>query len=315
MPLTFEISVEPGKVIWRVGKERLPVEKVLEESDDSSRGSITFFNNGKNSGAPVYYSRISIIGDLDPLWIEDEISRQSVEALRAIDPEYPFLTSRLSLEETVRGSRDRGSAPRVLFSDGFHKALRSEWKIRREHASHWSLTTKTGALTITTERGALVGSSRSYKNLFLIGNPADRGDFEIRTRLVGFEPSQEVQQAGLICIDDDDNYVKATIEFARGQRRFVLLREVGGKVVYLQRSMDPQWRTVWLRLRKRGDLYSLATSRDGRVFDWQGELRWPDDAPKYLGLLAKNSLPLASEIDASFDLFEVRSLAPAEGAR
>ena len=139
--------------------------------------------------------------------------------------------------------------------------------------------------------------------------PAESEDLDITTRLLSFKPQENFQQAMLICFDDDENYIKCGFEWNTTKRRFALTRAVTGNRLFLGTEAPQNLTTLWLCMRKRGKLYSFLTSADGETFVLQSELYWGDGKPKFLGLSAHNSSTNAPEINASFDLFEVRSLA------
>lgn len=62
---------------------------------------------------------------------------------------------------------------------------------------------------------------------------------------------------------------------------------------------------LWLRIRKRGNLYDCLTSIDGRHFIKRGTLEWGKGGPKQIGLIAQNGP--APEIEAHFEYFELRA--------
>jgi hypothetical protein len=152
----------------------------------------------------------------------------------------------------------------------------------------------------------------SYKNLFLIENPLANGkNFQLTTCLVSFKPSEDYQQAGLVCFNDPDNYIKWVDQCRQtsDRRDFVLIRETQGSVApHVFVNGIPRAERLWLRITKRGDRYEYSSSADGESYQSHGELPWGDGIPKWIGLVAKNgSNSSAPEIDASFDFFEVRS--------
>ncbi len=98
--------------------------------------------------------------------------------------------------------------------DEFEGKLNLLWETWNSDASHVSLDKRPGTLTITTQQGGLFAANTSYKNLMLMENPVGQdGDFELTTCLVSFAPFANVQQAGLVCFNDDDNYVKWVCEW------------------------------------------------------------------------------------------------------
>jgi hypothetical protein len=200
----------------------------------------------------------------------------------------------------------------VVAFDDFDGKLNLDWQILNADPSHYSLTKKPGTLTITTQKGGFRLSNMSYKNLFLIENPLANGkNFQLTTCLVSFKPSEDYQQAGLVCFNDPDNYIKWVDQCRQtsDRRYFVLIRETQGSVApHVSVNGIPRAERLWLRITKRGDRYEYSSSADGESYRSHGELPWGDGSPKWIGLVAKNgSNRSAPEIDASFDFFEVRS--------
>ena len=200
----------------------------------------------------------------------------------------------------------------VVAFDDFDGKLNLDWQILNADPSHYSLTKKPGTLTITTQKGGFRLSNMSYKNLFLIENPLANGkNFQLTTCLVSFKPSEDYQQAGLVCFNDPDNYIKWVDQCRQTSdpRYFVLIRETQGSVApHVFVNGIPRAERLWLRITKRGDRYEYSSSADGESYQSHGELPWGDGSPKWIGLVAKNgSNRIAPEIDASFDFFEVRS--------
>jgi len=209
--------------------------------------------------------------------------------------------------------------------DGFDGKLALEWNPVRPDATHISVEKNPGKFTITTQRGSIHGDEKSdaygegiqAKNLYLIPNPADvDGDFVATTCIESFSPKTHWQQAGLIVYDDDDNYLKWDLEWNQDSPAgvtIVFLQETAGQSDYSATMPEADTEKFWLRLTKRDDAYQYSFSTDGEKFTVAGEESWRDGAPKRIGIYAKNGgNPDASDIDAVFDFFEVRSLTDAE---
>jgi uncharacterized protein (TIGR03067 family) len=219
---------------------------------------------------------------------------------------------------------DRPEAEFRLY-DGFDDELSLEWEPVRPDPTRVSLTKHPGRLTIITQRGTIHGNEKAdvlsggtqAKNLYLIPNPASSGgDFVMTTRIESFAPSTYWQQAGLMVYDDDDNYLKCDLEWNQGAPSEVVtvfLRETNQQSDYTSLAPEKESDSHWLRVTKRGKLYAYAYSTDGEKYTVVGEKPWGTEAPKWVGIFAKNGgNPLAAEIDAQFDFFEVRSLTDAE---
>lgn len=209
--------------------------------------------------------------------------------------------------------------------DDFEGELALAWQPVRPDPTHVSLDKHSGKLTIRTQRGTIHGNEKSdalsqgtqAKNLYLIANPAPKGgDFVLTTRLVSFHPTTSWQQAGLMVYNDDDNYLKCDLEYSRGVASNmvpVFLRETDQKSDFFSAVFKKECDTYWLRVTKRGKLYEYAYSPDDEGYVVVGEKPWGDGAPKFVGIFAKNGgNPLAGEIDAQFEFFEVRPLNDAE---
>jgi tetratricopeptide (TPR) repeat protein len=215
----------------------------------------------------------------------------------------------------------------VLAYDGFEGGLSLGWNILKPDPSHFSLSNNQGTLTITTQYGEL--GSDDYENLFVLDCPVASGqDFQLTTCLLGFKPAANFHQAGLVCYNDDDNWLKLVYgwnSFA-GVPFFNVGTDTDGHVINVLFRASPAAERVWLRIIKRGNRYTLYTSPDGDTFlpmtpmildlagVFQGYAVWGDGSVRRVGLLANNgSGPVAPEIDASFDFFEVRSLLAEQG--
>lgn len=204
-----------------------------------------------------------------------------------------------------------------LAFDGFDGKLGLNWKPVRHDPSHISLTKNPGKLTITTQQGSIHQDEKtrgdpSAKNIFVIDNPlAKDADFAVTTCIIGFKPEAAYHQAGLICYDDDDNYLKWNYEYDwpnGGGQTFCFLRETDAKSEITHVASPQEAKTLWLRLTKRGNAYEYAASEDGKTFTVHGEGTWGKKGPKKIGILAKNGGPQGvAEIDACFDFFELRS--------
>jgi len=210
----------------------------------------------------------------------------------------------------------------VLAYDGFDGRLSLDWDILKPDPSHHSLSKNQGSLTITTQHGDL--QSHDYENVFLVDCPVASGqDFQLTTCLLGVRPLADFHQAGLICYNDDDNWLKLVFGWNTTTMTpsFNVGAETGGHLVNVYFNASPVGERVWLRLIKRGNRYSLHTSPDGQTFlpmapliwdlnaVFQGYAVWGDGSVRRVGLFANNgSGPIAAEIDASFDFFEVKAL-------
>lgn len=193
--------------------------------------------------------------------------------------------------------------------DDFDGQFSLDWQVRNVDLSRISLTKNPDALTITTQKGGFYGDATTHRNLLLTASPIEGdGNLEVTTCLIGFDPRNNYQQAGLVCLDDEDNFIKWTYEWneARGRQVLALIRETSGSPAPHTYVYDiPQGKKLWLRLTKQGNRYAYSASQDGESFRVHGALPWGDGDPAWLGLVAWNATDTAPEIDALFDFFEV----------
>jgi hypothetical protein len=210
--------------------------------------------------------------------------------------------------------------PVAVLRDDFNGKFALRWKIIREDQGHISLTKDPGHLTITTQRGTIHGDVEHdalsegirAKNIFLIRNPlAESSDFSITLAVSKFEPTTFFQQVGLICYDDDENYVKWGFEYSWAKpdtTNFVMVRQTDKVPDHdLVTELKNPGR-FWLRVSRSWTDYECAFSTDGHEFTVAGSRPWGKHPPKYIGFLAKNGgNPQAGEIDVSIDSFELRS--------
>ncbi len=295
---SYEIATSPDVFLWRFGRTKYSLPSAADVvSEGIHLGSVTLSSGARGAD----YRELSVEGRLDPFWIEDEVYRRAAAELNSFHQAGKLPRLRAPLEATGRAGFLRSRPGRTLFHDDFNGDLADEWTIVAEDESHHSLTDLKGALTIRTQRGAIVGTRNGFHNLFLVDAPSE-DEYQITTRVVGFRPSESYQQAAIVAFAGPDDFLKASFEFSDEARRFVLLRE-NGRVAH-KRSPAIDARTVWLRLRRRGNLYSFLASDDGETFRFIAEIAW-DSPPRQIGLIAKNAVTDAKEINARFDLFDV----------
>ncbi len=228
------------------------------------------------------------------------------------------------------GPDDKDAGPKqkdepfsFLAYEPFDGKPKLNWQPVRHEPTHVSFVRQPGALTITTQRGSIHGDEKNdalgegiqAKNIFLIDNPlSEEADFAVTTCVSGFTPDTNWQQAGLICYDDDDNYLKWGYEFDRrqGSQAFCVMSEANMQSELAYMASEPGLKRYWVRLTKRGNKYDYSFSTDGKEFKFCGARNWGDGSPKKMGLLAKNGGNKdAAEVDASFEFFELRSPIPA----
>ncbi|MGD8499956.1 MAG: M56 family metallopeptidase, partial [Phycisphaerales bacterium] len=213
-------------------------------------------------------------------------------------------------EHENRQIQPGGTKGKVLAFDDFEGKLGLTWDILRADKSHYSLSSKPGTLTITTQDGHFKGANADYENVFLIDTPASPDqDFQITTCLLAFRPLEAYNQAGLICWDDENNYLEWVYQkMNRRGLNFNAGVEANGPTRYTYIPADGSFEKLWLRVNKRGSSYECSASTDGKSFTVHAVETWGDGSPKRIGLFALNgSLTNPPEVDASFDFFEVSS--------
>ena len=219
---------------------------------------------------------------------------------------------------TVFGAAPAEEAGAPALHEDFDGKLTLDWKQVRPEPDHQSLTKSPGNLTITTQYGSIHRTGRPVpaKNLFLIDIPEERrNEFVVTTVLDHFRPQMPYNQAGLIVYQGDDDYVKFVCEFSSKGRTMlnaIVEREGESEITNFWVPLDSD--RLWLRVIKRGKVYELLTSDDGEKFTTCADLTWEGTASQ-AGILAKNgNTRTAAEVDACFDLFDVRPLNEAEKA-
>jgi regulation of enolase protein 1 (concanavalin A-like superfamily) len=242
-----------------------------------------------------------------PIWFEKLfIPNYSHRMLLEVRPGKPA---------APRGRTETLAVPesKVLAFDDFDGKLGLKWDIINPNLSNFSLTKKSGALTIRTKKGHFSKDNRKYENVFLIETPVTNDkNFQITTCVSSFEPRACWNEAGIVCWDDEDNYVKLVYEWA-GALAFTVGHEVGGVDSYTYTKAPPDIEKIWLRITKRGSSYECSTSTDGKSFAVRHSVTWKKDSPGKVGLFANNGsfwFGPVPDLDASFDFFEVSTVPP-----
>ncbi|NQT83664.1 tetratricopeptide repeat protein [bacterium] len=231
---------------------------------------------------------------------------------------YDFLPSRTKPVPTPQ-------SPNTLAFDDFDGGLTLDWKIAHPDPSHISLSKNSGTLTIATQSGDMHSHHTDYRNVLFIDCPVKAGgDFQLTTCLSSFSPEADWNKAGLICYNGDDDYLLFGLEWIsfNGGPMFNVRAETGGAPAVVSIYAVDISEKLWLQVTKRRNRYTFSTSDDGKTFtsrDWPvnyvtGQfhrgMAWGDGSVQQVGLFAMNGSPSsAPEVDASFDFFEVRSLA------
>jgi alpha-glucuronidase len=180
----------------------------------------------------------------------------------------------------------------------------------RNDPSSESLTSTPGSLVITPQTGDLNTTTNTARNILVQSAP---GDWTITSKLAfSSAPHANNQQGGIIAYQDDDDYLKLDWEFSSGAARFSETNEdslSGAPVAQVlttipTASIMGAGTTVWLRMVKRGPIYTTSYSTDGVSF-----------TPIYTtgaalanvkaGVFAYNRAGTTSDLNVAFDDFTV----------
>ena len=164
-------------------------------------------------------------------------------------------------------------------NDEFDGTLGSQWKWIRENKPNYSLSKKSGALTITSEVGDVSEATNNAKNILL---QSANNDWTIETKLVCSRIPAQPENAGILVYQNDENFVKlmfraaikttnntqpqpGTIDLimeendiAKSIATFNLKSEIVGNKVLI------------LKLVKIGSMYNAFYSLDGVKFETLG---------------------------------------------
>ena len=142
-------------------------------------------------------------------------------------------------------------------------ALDEHWTVLGEVPDSWSLATTAGNLTIESLPGDTHQASNDAKNVFLVDVPA--GDFTAVTSFTA-PVDEDYQGAGLIALDDLDNYVRAGLAhvgFAAGGP--VVLENAVERAGAFSSTFTPRAGSTGetLRLQRTGDTITTSHWLDG----------------------------------------------------
>jgi len=306
-----------GRVVWTGSSPHLKTRPEARHTKTPLRLYMMTWENPHPEALVTSMNMVSLNQTATPFCVAITVE----DAPRKYDAEIQKLETRLErlradLQE-LKTRMDSGRLPNEpaahRFLDDFKGKYSRAWSIRSPNPNNVSLTKRPGMLTITTEQGGIWKSFDGTKNIFLIDNPiVNGGDFVMTTRLAGFDPVTNYNQAGLICFDDADNYLKFVLQWDsnQGGRALCSLREEGGGNIHTSYiSVKEKLDEVWMRIIKKGNRYVAAASRDGQHYRVIGEESWGNGRPAKVGLIAKNGAPRsAPQLDASFDFFAIAPL-------
>lgn len=162
-------------------------------------------------------------------------------------------------------------------SDEFNAAATgAPWQWLRENKANYNFTAKPGSLTLTTEPGDVSEKSNNAKNMLL---QSANNDWTIETKLLCSRTPLQPENAGVIVYQDDDNFLKLMFRAVIKTRRqngiqpgsIDLLIEENGiaksmKWVDIKEPVT-DGKDLYLKLEKKGSIYTAYYSRDGVKFD------------------------------------------------
>ncbi len=213
--------------------------------------------------------------------------------------------------------------PVAFLFDDFNEALDLSWTILKEDESHWSLTKRTGTLTITTQSGSFEYSNTDYHNVFLLKFPVSQlMDFQITTCISNFNLRQQWNQAGLLLWYDEENYLKYVYEYGNDTPKgagvlFTVGTQINGGSEFNWYLADQTPQTTWMRIIKHGEVYEFYSSTDGETFIPLKIYRGSRNSTYpclptpliNIGIFTSNYITsTAPEVDASFEYFEFKTL-------
>jgi beta-glucosidase len=171
-------------------------------------------------------------------------------------------------------------------SDEFKSGtLGNHWHWIRENDATWSLSKKPGTLVITSEKGDIVASNNNARNI-LVQNA--NTDWTIESKVVfSRRPSGFSQNGGILAYQDDDNFVKLIYRDDFGRRFFSAGGPGSGEAAVPPGSVElvvenegyqrsaailsmseiiQEDNTLFLKLEKKGSIYTAYCSSDGKNF-------------------------------------------------
>jgi beta-glucosidase len=165
-------------------------------------------------------------------------------------------------------------------SDEFNdSSVGNQWEWIRENPVNYSLSKKSGALTISSEPGDVSEAANNGKNILL---QSANNDWTIETKLVASRTPSQPENAGILAYQNDDNFVKlmfrAVIKTTREKGvqpgTIDLIIEENGiaksLVSFNLKEEITKNNDLRLKLVKKGSLYTAYYSVDGDKFELLG---------------------------------------------
>lgn len=156
----------------------------------------------------------------------------------------------------------------------------NQWRWIRENKATWSLSRKPGSMVITSEKGDIVSSDNTARNILL---QDANTDWTIESKVTfSKRPSGFAQNGGILAYQDDDNFVKLVYRADFGRRFFssggtgaqpgavdLVVEKEGYQRSAATLSMEDIIKddnTLFLKLEKKGSLYTAYCSTDGKNY-------------------------------------------------
>ena len=268
--------------------------------------------------------------DTYSVWIDGDTDQAPVVAAEASDPNASVTVSQAagipgSAAVTVANGDSskvytiRFVRPAAQTEDFSGETLGEQWSWIREDNTSWNLAD--GALTITTQDGDLKADTNTAKNIPLL--PINDGDWSVEGKItLSAVPTKAGQQGGLVIYQDDDNYLKAALEYcssgsgwwAQQYLRLSFCKEIDGsfsEVFYdaleTEENLALTNNTLWLRITKEGNVYKAYCATDpNAAYKSLGSCTADLTDPK-AGLLAAHG-DSGSALEVTFDDIKVSDL-------
>jgi regulation of enolase protein 1 (concanavalin A-like superfamily) len=152
----------------------------------------------------------------------------------------------------------------------------SAWTVLNENKANYAV--NNGALVITTEAGDLTVSNNNAANVFV---QSANSDWTVDTKLTcSAAPAMPAQNAGIVAYQDEDNFVKFVYGAQMGRRgpqggaglQIVCEEDGYNKATVNARVEGVENNVIWLRLQKKGGIYTAFYSVDGKKYVEAGKV-------------------------------------------
>jgi len=182
-------------------------------------------------------------------------------------------------------------------------SLDSHWSIQNEDSTNYQFISN--GLQIATQAGDI--ADNSMKNLFL---QQAAGDWAVQTKVnLSAAPSANYQQAGLVVLDDNSNYLKLDYERNGNSNVFRFYNISNNNTTQVGTATSANQTNLYFRLYKKGSTYTAFYSTNGTSFTSLGSTTVNYAYPR-LGLVASNGTgSTAPAINAAFAYLKVYDIA------